>query len=825
MNGAHSAGRTGFRRPRRGRLPRFEADATPGHRLAAAWRLRRPRHAARRGAADQGADGRRLPPASRSERRRGRAPPGLAPREGAVRDSGRRVRLLDLATFGRHAHRALQGRHRPRPCGARRAHEARRAGGATCPPGAAPPLVVPRGIDDVPVVGYTLWSTTASPLELRQVAQELRAELVRHPQVAQVTVLGGVRRAVTVRFDRERLAAHQVSILQVHQALAGLDWKLPAGSFSAGNVETEVEVGALFHTADEVGAAVIAVYDGRPVYLRDVATVTDGADEPAQYVWMTGGAAGAAKGLPAGLDTPAVTLAIAKKPGTNAVRAGHRARRPDGPPARTGPPRQHRGHQDARLRRDRRREVERAHEAPRPRHDLRRPADGGRPRPARGGRRRRRGAGDARPDARLLLPLRLHAQPRHPLRAHLRDRHPGRRRHRRRREHPSPLSTRLDEPAARDHPRHRRSRQPDDPRHLHGHRRSAAARLRLRAHGPVHAADSDQRLRRDAVLAGRRLRRLALAHLSPLQEARHGARRTQARRRERPARYARPRDSAGRPPPSPLPAALPAAARKALATLGAARRSRGAARRLDDALPAAHRGGEDAAARQQERAPGGRRHARGDDSRAHRRGGARARPGLARPAGGDRHRDLRRNLGAVQFQRAGAALLPALRAAGRRPAGEPAAQARPRDRQSSVRQVPAPAPRPDRRAARRQRQGDGGSAGAAGALDPGGRDLRPDRRRAPRPRRPGEGDLREAPKVSSTSTGSSKARARGSISRSTARRPRAPASHRRRSPGRSGSRSPAPMPRTSPIRVPASRCRSCCASTPRSAPAPASFWR
>ncbi|GMU66062.1 MAG: multidrug transporter AcrB [Acidobacteriota bacterium] len=196
------------------------------------------------------------------------------------------------------------------------------------PAGAPPPLVVPRGIDDVPALAYTLWSTSATPMELRQVAQELRAELVRHPRVAQVQVLGGVRRAVSVRFDRERLAAHQVSILQVWQALAGLDWKLPAGSFAAGDVETEVEVGALFRSADEVAGAVVAVYPesggsaaggGRPVYLRDVATVADGPDEPAQYVWMTAGAAGAEKGLPAGLDTPAVTLAIAKKPGTNAV--------------------------------------------------------------------------------------------------------------------------------------------------------------------------------------------------------------------------------------------------------------------------------------------------------------------------------------------------------------------------------------------------------------------------------------------------------------------------------------------------------------------------
>ena len=193
------------------------------------------------------------------------------------------------------------------------------------PQGAAQPLVIPRGIDDVPALAYTLWSTSASPLTLRQVAQELRAELVRHPRVAQVALLGGARRAVSVRFDRERLAAHHVSILGVAQALSGLDWQLPAGSFSTRDRETTVEVGALFHSADEVAAAVVGVMPGgpdgggRPVYLRDVATVTDGAEEPDQYVWMSAGAAGESKALPAGLDVPAATLAIAKKPGTNAV--------------------------------------------------------------------------------------------------------------------------------------------------------------------------------------------------------------------------------------------------------------------------------------------------------------------------------------------------------------------------------------------------------------------------------------------------------------------------------------------------------------------------
>src|SRR6185436_8443094 len=107
---------------------------------------------------------------------------------------------------------------------------------AALPAGAPAPLVIPRGIDDVPAVAYTLWSKTATPLELRRVAQELRAELVRHPRVAQVQVLGGARRAVSVRFDRERLAAHHVSILGATQALSGLDWNLPSGTFSAGDV-------------------------------------------------------------------------------------------------------------------------------------------------------------------------------------------------------------------------------------------------------------------------------------------------------------------------------------------------------------------------------------------------------------------------------------------------------------------------------------------------------------------------------------------------------------------------------------------------------------
>ncbi len=190
---------------------------------------------------------------------------------------------------------------------------------SSLPAGATRPVVAPRSIDDVPVVSYTLWSTEASPLELRQVAQEIKTELTRHPRVAQVWVLGGRKRAVQVRFDRERLSAHGISLLQAMQALSALNRRLPAGSFAAADLETEVEVGAFFETSEDVASAIVAMPAGRPVYLRDVARILDGPEEPADYVWMIAGAGGEYRGLPEGLDVPAVTVAVAKKPGTNAV--------------------------------------------------------------------------------------------------------------------------------------------------------------------------------------------------------------------------------------------------------------------------------------------------------------------------------------------------------------------------------------------------------------------------------------------------------------------------------------------------------------------------
>jgi len=182
------------------------------------------------------------------------------------------------------------------------------------------PMVKPRTIDDVPVVAYTLWGEQASPLELRRVADEIKVELTRHPRVAQVWTIGGQQRVVRVDFDRDRLASHNISMLQAYEVLRSVNWRLPAGETAIANREVLVDVGSFLSSADEVARLVVGVYNDRPVYLGDVADVAAGAEEPASYVWLGSGPAAPEKGLEgAGLDVPAVTVAVAKKPGTNAV--------------------------------------------------------------------------------------------------------------------------------------------------------------------------------------------------------------------------------------------------------------------------------------------------------------------------------------------------------------------------------------------------------------------------------------------------------------------------------------------------------------------------
>jgi len=190
------------------------------------------------------------------------------------------------------------------------------------PPGVSQPMVKARSIDDVPILTLTLWGEKphVSGYELRRVALELCTEIKKDQNVAEFTVIGGQRRQARVILDPARLKAYNASAFQIMDALGKSNYSLPSGAYPSGNRETLVDTGGLLSNIDEVGRVVIGVRNGRPVYLKDVAMLKDGPEEPGNYVFMGLGPAGPRKGIsgnPAG-QSEAVTIAIAKKKGANA---------------------------------------------------------------------------------------------------------------------------------------------------------------------------------------------------------------------------------------------------------------------------------------------------------------------------------------------------------------------------------------------------------------------------------------------------------------------------------------------------------------------------
>ncbi len=192
------------------------------------------------------------------------------------------------------------------------------------PAGVSQPMVKSRSIDDVPVLALTLWSRHDrwTGYELRRVAQNMTEELKRLRDASEINIIGGQRRQMKIVLDSLRMSAYGTSVFQTVNALSQANVLLPAGAFSQGNREYRVEVGGFLRTTADVGSVVVGVSGGRPVYLRDIANITDGPEESANHVFFGAGPAAELKGIK-GASTSlqdAVTLSFAKKKGTNATR-------------------------------------------------------------------------------------------------------------------------------------------------------------------------------------------------------------------------------------------------------------------------------------------------------------------------------------------------------------------------------------------------------------------------------------------------------------------------------------------------------------------------
>jgi len=188
--------------------------------------------------------------------------------------------------------------------------------------GIGAPMVKPKGIDDVPIIAVTLWTKDEQRggHELLKVAHTLEAELKRVQGTRNVYSIGGAKDIVHVELDPERVAGFGLTLEDLSMALkAGNDVR-QAGALVSNGEETQVQTGVFLSGPEDIAELVVGVFDGRPVYLGDVSTVSHGSDQPESYTWFASGPAHDDAGHDKVAYSPAVTLAVSKKPGTNATR-------------------------------------------------------------------------------------------------------------------------------------------------------------------------------------------------------------------------------------------------------------------------------------------------------------------------------------------------------------------------------------------------------------------------------------------------------------------------------------------------------------------------
>ena len=178
------------------------------------------------------------------------------------------------------------------------------------------PLIKSRSIDDVPIMGLTLWSETYSDFELRRLAQELDNEIKKIYDVAQTDILGGRSREVRVSLNKDQLLRYGLTPMDIARQIEGANQELASGSFSRKDEEFLVQSGNFLRTAEDVRNLIVGLQDSSPIYLSQVAEVQDGPGESSQYVRYGQGrhhTEGPAR------EAPAVTIAIGKRSGADAM--------------------------------------------------------------------------------------------------------------------------------------------------------------------------------------------------------------------------------------------------------------------------------------------------------------------------------------------------------------------------------------------------------------------------------------------------------------------------------------------------------------------------
>lgn len=187
------------------------------------------------------------------------------------------------------------------------------------PQGVMKPMVKTRSIDDVPMLGLTLWSEKYDDYELRQLAGELTNEIEKVKDVAITNKIGGRNRELKVVLDKDKLAENGIDALSVVQMIQANNQQSQSGSFVAKDQEYLLTTGNFLTSDEDVEQLVVGVNKNMPVYLKQVATVQDGPSSPKSYVSFGYGNQNEAKAKNAS-EYPAVTISVAKVKGADAMK-------------------------------------------------------------------------------------------------------------------------------------------------------------------------------------------------------------------------------------------------------------------------------------------------------------------------------------------------------------------------------------------------------------------------------------------------------------------------------------------------------------------------
>ena len=188
------------------------------------------------------------------------------------------------------------------------------------PQGVTLPLIKTRAIDDVPVLGLTIWSETYDDYRLKQIGQTLANEIKKITDVSDIHIIGGRSREVKVIPDKNKMAETHVDFLAISRQIQGSNVQMQSGNILRQDSVFSVETGNFLTTADDVANLVVGIDKQQPVYLKQIARVEEGPETSSQYVLFGYGKADTSKANEFKSNYPAITLSVAKKNGADAMK-------------------------------------------------------------------------------------------------------------------------------------------------------------------------------------------------------------------------------------------------------------------------------------------------------------------------------------------------------------------------------------------------------------------------------------------------------------------------------------------------------------------------